>query len=216
MPPDPHDSLICSVFLALAAAGPRQCLEPPVALSWLVCCTDCRFGLPSFPIRLGWLVMLDCREHSVALVSCFHSLFYVIFLWWTLSQFSHCPCWLSVIALTCLRFSFIFLISAEVNVLLFLLRLCISVPDSKQKHSPHSPDALILTPLCLRPPWLTTCILSSLECLHSWSCCIYWLSAKSTDRPWSLWARLLLSWMAIGVCNLCCRGSHCAETLGYS
>ena len=32
MPPDPHNSLICSVFLALAAAGPRQCerLEPPV------------------------------------------------------------------------------------------------------------------------------------------------------------------------------------------
>ena len=25
MPPDPHNSLICSVFLALAAAGPRQC-----------------------------------------------------------------------------------------------------------------------------------------------------------------------------------------------
>ena len=32
MPPDPNNSLICSVFLALAAAGPHQCerLEPPV------------------------------------------------------------------------------------------------------------------------------------------------------------------------------------------
>ena len=35
MPPDPNNSLICSVFLALAAAGPRQCecLEPPVTVS---------------------------------------------------------------------------------------------------------------------------------------------------------------------------------------
>ena len=32
MPPDPPNSLICSVFLVLDAAGPRQCerLEPPV------------------------------------------------------------------------------------------------------------------------------------------------------------------------------------------
>ena len=32
MPPDPPNSQICSVFLALVAAGPRQCerLEPPV------------------------------------------------------------------------------------------------------------------------------------------------------------------------------------------
>ena len=32
MPPNPPNSLICSVFLALATAGPRQCecLEPPV------------------------------------------------------------------------------------------------------------------------------------------------------------------------------------------
>ena len=32
MPPDPPNSLICSVFLALAAAGPLQCerVEPPV------------------------------------------------------------------------------------------------------------------------------------------------------------------------------------------
>ena len=35
MLPDPNNSLICSVFLALAAAGPRQCecLEPPVTVS---------------------------------------------------------------------------------------------------------------------------------------------------------------------------------------
>ena len=35
MPPDPHNSLICYAFLALAAAGPRQCerLEPPVCLT---------------------------------------------------------------------------------------------------------------------------------------------------------------------------------------
>ena len=35
MPPDPPNSLMCSVFLALAAVGPRQCerLEPPVILS---------------------------------------------------------------------------------------------------------------------------------------------------------------------------------------
>ena len=35
MPPDPPNSLIYSVFLALAAAGPLQCerLEPPVKQS---------------------------------------------------------------------------------------------------------------------------------------------------------------------------------------
>ena len=33
MPPDPPNSLICSVFLAHTAAGPLQCecLEPPVS-----------------------------------------------------------------------------------------------------------------------------------------------------------------------------------------
>ena len=37
MPPDPPNSLIYSVFLALAAAGPLQCerLEPPVILTYI-------------------------------------------------------------------------------------------------------------------------------------------------------------------------------------
>ena len=37
MPPDPPNSLNCSVFLAFAAAGPRQCerLEPPVGIGVL-------------------------------------------------------------------------------------------------------------------------------------------------------------------------------------
>ena len=36
MPPDPPNSLICSVFLALDAAGPLQCerLEPPVGTDY--------------------------------------------------------------------------------------------------------------------------------------------------------------------------------------
>ena len=50
MPPDPPNSLICSVFLALAAAGLLQCerLEPPVGLvpvfrlaSYILCDTCC-------------------------------------------------------------------------------------------------------------------------------------------------------------------------------
>ena len=38
MPPDPHNTLMCSVFLALAAAAPLQCerLEPPVWATYLL------------------------------------------------------------------------------------------------------------------------------------------------------------------------------------
>ena len=54
MPPDPPNSLIYSIFLALAAAGPRQSksLEPPV------------FLITTLAVQINWEFVAGLPLHS--------------------------------------------------------------------------------------------------------------------------------------------------------